>query len=72
MRGMESSIHPDEEQIDRFVLGQGSPEENRTVTLHLLRGCPECQALARAAWYRTESQLARLILLPAGHGAPRS
>ncbi|MFL6197829.1 MAG: hypothetical protein ACJ76J_01515 [Thermoanaerobaculia bacterium] len=63
--------HPAPEQIERFALGDCGLEESRLVVSHLLRGCPECQRLARAAWYRTGSELARLVLLPIDrHGAP--
>ncbi|HWM93491.1 MAG TPA: hypothetical protein VN493_22205 [Thermoanaerobaculia bacterium] len=43
------AIHPDPEQIERFILGQSSREESRLVARHLLRACPECQKLALAA-----------------------
>ncbi len=64
-------VHPDPQLIERFALGEAGLEENRLVVLHLLRGCPGCQRLARAAWYRTGSELARLVLLPIDRqGAP--
>jgi hypothetical protein len=71
MRRMQRETHPAPEQIERFALGEGEPEENRLVVSHLLGGCPGCQRLARAAWYRTGSELARLVLVPIDrHGPP--
>lgn len=71
MRRMPRETHLTPEKIERFVQGEGDPEENRLVVGHLLRGCPGCQNLVRAAWYRTGSELARLVLLPIDrHGAP--
>ena len=67
----QTEIHPAPEEIERFAQGEGDPAEIRLVVGHLLRGCPGCQRLARAAWYRTGSELARLVLLPIDrHGAP--
>jgi hypothetical protein len=65
--------HPAPEQLERFALGECGIEEARLVVGHLLRGCPGCQRLARAAWYRTGPELACLVLLlPTDrHGAPR-
>jgi hypothetical protein len=71
MRRMQRETHPAPEQIERFALGEAGLEENRLVVCHLLRGCPGCQDLVRAAWYRTGSELARLVLVPIDrHGAP--
>ena len=73
MRRMQRETHPAPEEIERFALGEGDPEENRLVVGHLLRGCPGCQKLARAVWYRTGSELARLVLVPIHrHAAPHS
>lgn len=61
--------HPSREQIQRFVDGELTGEESavaRHVALHLLKGCPECQKVARALWYRTEAPLARLVLVSEG------
>jgi hypothetical protein len=59
--------HPEPEQIRRFLLGEGDSATNQHVARHLLRGCPECQKLARAAWYRTaDFPWARLVLAPRG------
>lgn len=55
--------HPPHEQLDRFFLGKTSADENRAIVLHLLRGCPECRKFAGAIWYRTESAMAKLILV---------
>lgn len=49
---MQREAHPAPEKLERFAQGEGDPEENRLVVGHLLRGCPGCQKLARAAWYR--------------------
>lgn len=71
MRRMQREIHPAPEKIERFAQGECGLEENRLVVSHLLRGCPGCQRLARAAWYRTGSELAWLVLLPIDrHDAP--
>lgn len=73
MRRMQRGTHPAPEKIERFALGEGDPEENRLVVGHLLRGCPGCQKLARAAWLRIGSELARLVLVSSHrHGAPHS
>ena len=70
---MQRETHPVPVQIERFALGEADPEESRLVVGHLLRGCPGCQRLARAVWYRSGSELARLVLLPIDrHGAPPS
>lgn len=64
-----NETHPTEEQISRFVSGKLTGEESpvaRHVAVHLLKGCPECQRVARAIWYRTEAPLARLVLVPQG------
>lgn len=58
--------HPTREQIERFASGELAGEESavaRLVAVHLLKGCPECQKVARAIWYRTEAPLARLVLV---------
>ena len=69
---MQKETHPAPDQIERFALGEADLEESRFVVGHLLRGCPGCQKLARAAWYRSGSELARLVLVPIDrHGAPR-
>ena len=58
--------HPTPEMVERFALGEAAAEESRLVVLHLLRGCPGCQRLTRAAWYRTGSEEARLRTRAAG------
>lgn len=61
-----TETHPTREQISRFVSGELTAEESpvaRQVAVHLLKGCPECQRVARAIWYRTEAPLARLVLV---------
>jgi hypothetical protein len=36
--------HPKAKAVARFTTGRGaSPQENRRIVIHLLRGCPECQ-----------------------------
>lgn len=56
MRRMPQETHPAPEQIERFALGEAGSQESRLVVSHLLQGCPGCQKLARAAWYRTGSE----------------
>jgi hypothetical protein len=46
--------HPDRAQIARFLWGETSRGENRTVVRHLLRGCSECREAAGATWRQTE------------------
>lgn len=61
--------HPTCDQIERFVSGKLAGEESavaRQVAVHLLKGCPECQRVARVFWYRTEAPLARLVLVSEG------
>lgn len=60
---MDLKSHPTSEQLERFVLGKTSPEENRLVVLHLLGSCPECRKVMRALWSRAESALAKLVLV---------
>lgn len=60
---MDLNSHPTDEQLERFVLGGTSADENRAIVLHLLGRCPECQRVTRALWYRTESALAKLVLV---------
>lgn len=61
--------HPTPEMVERFALGESGAEESRIVVLHLLHGCPGCGSLARAAWYRTGSERARLVTRAAGPSA---
>lgn len=60
---MDLKSHPTNEQLERFVLGRTGAHENRAIVLHLLGSCPECQRVTRALWYRTESALAKLVLV---------
>ena len=60
---MDLTSHPTSEQLERFVLGRTSAEENRAIVLHLLGSCPECQRVMRSLWYRTEAALAKLVLV---------
>jgi hypothetical protein len=60
---MKLQTHPTSEQLERFVLGRSDAAENRAIVLHLLGRCPECQKLVQALWYRTESALAKLVLV---------
>jgi hypothetical protein len=40
---MSSPEHPKAKAIARFTTGRGaSPQDNRRIVIHLLRGCPEC------------------------------
>jgi tetratricopeptide (TPR) repeat protein len=60
---MDLKSHPTDEQLERFVLDRTGAEENRAIVLHRLGSCPECQRVMRARWYRTESALAKLVLV---------
>jgi hypothetical protein len=59
---LESVGHPEREELERFLRGEAGGAASRSVVLHLLRGCPQCQRVARAVWYRTEAPLARMVL----------
>lgn len=56
---MQREAHPAPEKIERFARGEGSPEENRLVVGHLLRGCPGCQKLAARTAARDRSGIAQ-------------
>ena len=60
---MDRKSHPTSDQLERFVLGRTGAEENRAIVLHLLASCPECRKVTQALWYRTESALAKLVLV---------
>lgn len=42
--------HPSREQLQRFVDGFSTREENRQIVRHLLRECALCQEVIQAAW----------------------
>ena len=50
-----SEAHPDRDQLERFMLGELSAEETRTVLQHLLSDCAPCRAATRAMWDLAES-----------------
>jgi hypothetical protein len=50
MRSVSGSPHLDEELAERFLGCQATRRENRTVVLHLLRGCQECNAKLQRRW----------------------
>jgi hypothetical protein len=60
---MDPNSHPTSDQLERFVLGGTSAEENRAIVLHLLGRCAECQKVTGALWYRTGPALAKLVLV---------
>jgi tetratricopeptide (TPR) repeat protein len=47
----EAGLHPKRTELDGFMLGKLSQRESRRVILHLLQGCPRCQAVTAAFWY---------------------
>lgn len=47
---MSDLIHPSNGELEAFMLGRLSQRENRRVILHLLPGCPRCQAVTTALW----------------------
>ena len=47
---MSDLIHPSNGELEAFMLGRLSQRENRRVILHLLPGCPRCQAVTAAFW----------------------
>lgn len=47
---MSLEVHPDYDQLERFMLGELSSEETRTVLQHLLSDCEQCHATTRAMW----------------------
>jgi len=53
MRGQRSSDvehHPTEKQLLRFLSGETTRTENRTIVTHLLKECPACQRVIQGAW----------------------
>ena len=48
--------HLDGAVIERFVRGEASRGEIRSVVRHLLRGCSECREAAGTTWRQTEPQ----------------
>jgi tetratricopeptide (TPR) repeat protein len=48
--GADSENHLSADALWRFMTGGLSPAETRHVLVHLLQGCPQCQAVARAVW----------------------
>lgn len=55
--------HPEPEQIESFLRGDGDPATNQSVVRHLLQGCAECQKHTLAAWYRNDAPWARPVLV---------
>jgi hypothetical protein len=49
--------HPDSTQLERFLRGEASRAEVRSVVRHLLTGCPECVAVTRLVWGLAELRL---------------
>ncbi len=45
-----SNCHPDREQLERFMLGELSSDETRSVLQHLLTDCAKCHATTNAMW----------------------
>lgn len=62
-QGIAAVAHPEPLEIERFIRGKTRPSANTAIVLHLLRGCPECQRVARAVWYRTGSAIGRFALI---------
>ena len=42
--------HPDLLRLERFLRGESSRPEARTVVRHLLRGCPQCLQVTGRLW----------------------
>jgi hypothetical protein len=40
--------HPAEETLKRFASGAATPQENRAVVVHLLKGCADCSVKLRS------------------------
>lgn len=47
---MSDLIHPSHGELEGFMLGRLSQRENRRIILHLLPGCPRCQAVTSVLW----------------------
>lgn len=45
-----SDLHPTQADLEAFMLGRLSQRDSRRVLLHLLPGCPPCQAVTTAWW----------------------
>ena len=61
--GAAAEDHPDAESIEACLRGRAGPAENRSIVLHLLRGCLQCQGVVRRIWYGEELPLARMVLV---------
>ncbi|HVS00909.1 MAG TPA: hypothetical protein VMW27_30090, partial [Thermoanaerobaculia bacterium] len=48
--------HPKQDTLLRFLRGEASGAERRSVVRHLLTGCPECVAVTRPVWELMESR----------------
>jgi len=42
--------HPTQETLQKFLLGQTTRTENRTIVRHLLARCPPCAAILETLW----------------------
>ncbi|HEY2292498.1 MAG TPA: hypothetical protein VGM86_17505 [Thermoanaerobaculia bacterium] len=45
-----ASVHPAESDLERFLRGELTRSEARTVVRHLLAGCESCRAVTRRLW----------------------
>src|SRR5258705_7706542 len=58
--GVGAASHPNPHDLERFLLGELPPGEARAVTVHLMRGCPQCRGrmapLAAALFGRVGGQ----------------
>jgi hypothetical protein len=57
--------HPDPRLLERFLRGEASALERRSIVRHMLRGCLQCLEVTRPLW-----RFGDLPLIPPGHGAP--
>lgn len=63
--------HPTAEELEKFVLGDLDPEENRRVLRHLLAECAECRDATGSLW-QAASGVARTMAPPDLPPAPAS
>lgn len=42
--------HPDSELLERFMRGEASALERRSIVRHMLAGCPRCLEVTRPLW----------------------
>lgn len=57
--------HPDPRLLERFMRGEASALERRSIVRHMLTGCLQCLEVTRPLW-----RFGDLPLIPLGDGDP--